>query len=331
MFYSMLAEVVTWGGLVGTILAVALAVRASLMLTPVLLRKAHLEWLRSFSSDSIEEKTANTTKNVAGVNKSLEVEKPPARQALFNPYEEGLFRPRRQPVLRMFDVTLSLVCLGCFFPVFAVVAVLTRIDSPGPVLFLQRRVGKHGREFFVFKFRTMYMDAEQRLEAMMRASERIGPVFKTRQDPRITRVGRILRRYSLDELPQLLNVLRGEMSLVGPRPALPREVSLYSSVQRLRLSVMPGLTGLWQISGREAMNFERSIDLDLDYIKRRSIGLYLHILLMTIPAVLGVGSGSSYTELRRSREDVASKNPSDDSIPLTSWKDLVHPDRLFTS
>ena len=187
---------------------------------------------------------------------------------------------------RVLDFLISGIALFALLLPFAVIALLIRLDSPGPVLFIQRRVGKDGREFSVFKFRSMFMDAEQRLEILLGANERTGPVFKMRQDPRVTRVGRFLRRSSFDELPQLLNILRGEMSLVGPRPALPREVALYSPEQRQRLSVTPGLTGLWQVSGRANLTFEQSMELDLEYIRRQSFALNVVLLARTVPAVL---------------------------------------------
>lgn len=187
---------------------------------------------------------------------------------------------------RALDFVVSFAVLLLLLPLFALIALFIRLDSSGPVLFIQRRVGKNGREFSVFKFRSMYMDAEQRLEILLGANERTGPVFKMRQDPRTTRVGRLLRRSSFDELPQLLNILRGEMSLVGPRPALPREVALYSPDQCRRLSVTPGLTGLWQVSGRANLSFEQSMDLDLEYIRRQSFALNLLLLARTVPAVL---------------------------------------------
>ena len=171
-------------------------------------------------------------------------------------------------------------------PLLAAIALLIRLDSPGPVLFIQKRVGKDGVEFPVFKFRSMFTNAEDRLASVLDANERSGPVFKMRLDPRVTRVGRPLRRCSLDEVPQLLNVLRGEMSLVGPRPALPREVALYTPEQKLRLSVTPGLTGLWQVSGRATLSFEQSVALDLEYVRRQSVGLNVVLILKTIPAVL---------------------------------------------
>jgi lipopolysaccharide/colanic/teichoic acid biosynthesis glycosyltransferase len=187
---------------------------------------------------------------------------------------------------RTLDVTVSSAALLLLMPILAIIALLIRLDSAGSVLFIQRRVGKNGQEFPVFKFRSMYIDAEKRLDTLLGANERTGPVFKMRQDPRVTRVGRVLRKFSLDELPQLLNVLRGEMSLVGPRPALPREVALYTPEQRLRLSVTPGLTGLWQVSGRANLSFEKSMELDLEYIHRQSFTFNLVLLARTVPAVV---------------------------------------------
>ena len=203
---------------------------------------------------------------------------------------EPIVRVRTSPadaaLRRTLDVLVSLVALLFLFPLLCFVALLIRLDSPGPVLFVQTRVGRNGREFRVFKFRSMFTDAEDRLEGVLEGNERTGPVFKMRRDPRITRIGRPLRRCSLDEVPQLINVLRGEMSLVGPRPALPREVALYTPEQGLRLSVTPGLTGLWQVSGRASLSFERSIELDLEYVRRQSVGLNVVLILRTIPAVL---------------------------------------------
>ncbi len=191
----------------------------------------------------------------------------------------------------MLDILGAGLGLLLLFPSLALIVLLIRLDSPGPALFIQRRAGKGGREFPLFKFRSMYLDAEDRLEALLKTNEREGPVFKMRTDPRITRAGRLLRRYSLDEVPQLLNVLRGEMSLVGPRPALPREVALYTPTQRLRLSVTPGLTGLWQVSGRADLSFEESMELDMEYIRRQSFALNLLLIARTIPAVL-TGNGA---------------------------------------
>jgi len=187
---------------------------------------------------------------------------------------------------RALDLLLTTLCLMLLWPLFAIIALCIKLDSPGPVLFKQKRVGKDAQEFWFYKFRSMITDAEDKRHLLEIHNERSGPVFKMRNDPRITRVGRVLRKFSLDELPQLLNVLKGEMSLVGPRPALPRETALYTPRQRQRLIGLPGVTGLWQVSGRASLSFERSIELDLYYIERQSLGLYLRILLLTIPAVL---------------------------------------------
>ncbi|MDQ2687283.1 MAG: sugar transferase [Armatimonadota bacterium] len=188
--------------------------------------------------------------------------------------------------LRALDVALSAVLLLTLLPLFAVITLAVCLDSRGPVLFRQTRVGQGGRRFCLLKFRSMVTDAEARRETLELYNERTGPVFKMRRDPRVTRIGRWLRRWSLDELPQLLNVLRGDMSLVGPRPALPSEVDRYSDLQRARLTVPPGLTGLWQVSGRASLSFERAVELDLLYVQRRSLSLNLSILLRTLPAVL---------------------------------------------
>ena len=188
--------------------------------------------------------------------------------------------------LRVLDVLSRRPPLLLLLPVFLLLALAVRLDSPGPILFVQNRVGRDGREFPFFKFRSMVADAEARRVGLEARNERSGPVFKMRGDPRVTRVGRVLRKYSLDELPQLLNVLRGDMSLVGPRPALPAEVAQYTPRQRQRLHVTPGLTGLWQVSGRAGLTFERSIELDLFYIQRQSLWLNLRILALTVPAVL---------------------------------------------
>ncbi|MGS0466777.1 sugar transferase [Cobetia marina] len=162
-----------------------------------------------------------------------------------------------------------------------------RLESPGPVLFGQERIGRHGKPFKLWKFRSMYIDAEERLRELQAANESEGGVlFKMKQDPRITRVGRIIRKLSIDELPQLWNVLRGEMALVGPRPALAREVALYEARARMRLDATPGLTGLWQVSGRSDLSFEQQIHLDLFYLHRQGIKEDIKLLLRTIPAVL---------------------------------------------
>jgi exopolysaccharide biosynthesis polyprenyl glycosylphosphotransferase len=187
---------------------------------------------------------------------------------------------------RAIDLVGSLVLLALFLPLMLLVAAAIKLTSPGPVLFRQRRCTLHGREFWMYKFRTMVNEAEQlRLELETR-NEVAGPVFKMRNDPRITRIGRFLRRYSLDELPQLFNVLRGDMSLVGPRPPIPAEVRQYQDWQRRRLSMRPGLTCIWQTAGRNAVSFEDWMKLDLQYIDNWSLGLDMRILLKTPQAML---------------------------------------------
>jgi exopolysaccharide biosynthesis polyprenyl glycosylphosphotransferase len=187
---------------------------------------------------------------------------------------------------RAFDLVVAGVALILCAPLMLLVAALVRTDTPGPVLFRQQRVGMNGRRFTMLKFRTMVAGAERLRTAMAEQNEMDGPVFKIRCDPRLTRIGRYLRRSSLDELPQLWNVLRGDMSIVGPRPPLPQEVHQYQSWQRRRLSVRPGLTCLWQVSGRNDIGFERWMKMDLEYIDNWSWGLDLKILLRTLPAMV---------------------------------------------
>jgi exopolysaccharide biosynthesis polyprenyl glycosylphosphotransferase len=188
---------------------------------------------------------------------------------------------------RATDITFTCMGLLVIWPVFVAIALMIVLDSPGPVLYRQQRVGKDGRLFQMLKFRSMHRDADQRRAALSGANEATGPLFKMRNDPRVTRVGRILRRTSLDELPQLLNVLRGEMSLVGPRPPLPSEVEEYEEWQLGRLRAVPGMTGLWQVSGRSEVSFHDMVRLDLHYIRNWSLSLDLEILWRTLPAVLG--------------------------------------------
>ena len=193
-------------------------------------------------------------------------------------------------VKRSFDVVASLVALVLLAPVLAVIAVLIARDSAGGVLYRQQRVGRDGEPFSILKFRSMSADADAR-RADLTADDGKG-LFKLVDDPRITGIGRVLRRYSLDELPQLVNVLRGEMSLVGPRPALPSEVAGYDELERRRLAVTPGLSGLWQVSGRSDLSWVDGIRLDLHYIERWTLALDLQILWRTGRAV--VGSSGAY-------------------------------------
>jgi lipopolysaccharide/colanic/teichoic acid biosynthesis glycosyltransferase len=179
-----------------------------------------------------------------------------------------------------------------FAPLLLVVAVLIKCTSEGPVLFTQERYGLNKRIFRIFKFRTMIVNAEAAQAALEHMNEGTGPTFKIRRDPRITKIGAILRRTSIDELPQLINILRGDMSFVGPRPMNKRDVGLFSEAWLMRrFSVKPGLTGLWQVSGRSDVSFDRWIALDLNYIDNWSLLLDLRILAMTVPAVLkGTGA-----------------------------------------
>ena len=187
---------------------------------------------------------------------------------------------------RAFDLTGSLLLLALLSPILLAVAVVVRLDSPGPVLFKQERVGAGGQRFTMYKFRSMVIDAEARLEALKAQSEGNVVMFKLKADPRITRAGGFLRRYSLDELPQLLNVFNGSMSLVGPRPPLPSEVELYQNHVHRRLMVRPGLTGLWQVSGRSLLSWDDTVRLDLYYVENWSVAGDIAILLKTFRAVL---------------------------------------------
>ena len=180
----------------------------------------------------------------------------------------------------------AVVLLAVLAPLLAGVALCVRLTSPGPVLFRQVRVGRDGREFRIFKFRSMYVDAEARLAELRHLNEHDGVLFKMRDDPRVTPVGRWLRRLSLDELPQLFNVVTGQMSLVGPRPPLPAEVAAYADDVRRRLAVKPGMTGLWQVSGRSDLSWEETVRLDLRYVENWSLSLDLIILLRTMTAVV---------------------------------------------
>jgi exopolysaccharide biosynthesis polyprenyl glycosylphosphotransferase len=187
---------------------------------------------------------------------------------------------------RLIDASLSLVILIILSPLLLLVAILIKLTSPGPVLFVQTRVGMNQRQFKLYKFRSMVANAEERKSALLHLNERDGPAFKIENDPRITPLGRFLRKTSIDELPQLVNVLTGEMSLVGPRPPLPQEVEEYEWLFRKRLSVKPGITCIWQISGRNNVSFERWMEMDHEYIENWNVWLDLQILLKTIPAVL---------------------------------------------
>jgi len=202
--------------------------------------------------------------------------------------EEALY-----PLLkRTMDLAVSVVAILFFLPLFLVIALMIRFDSPGPVFFRQTRVGKDGKPFSFLKFRSMIKDAEHHKEALRELNEAEEPLFKIEKDPRVTRVGRILRKTSLDELPQMLNVLRGDMSLVGPRPHLPEEVSEYEEAQWKRLSVTPGITCLWQATNRRSTHFSEWIESDLEYVRRRSLRLDMEIMLRTVKIVVSLKEAS---------------------------------------
>ena len=189
-------------------------------------------------------------------------------------------------VMRATDIVGATLLLLLGSPIWLCFALLIKLTSPGEVILRQTRIGQRGRPFTCYKFRSMYQNAEQVLDSLLARNEAQGPLFKMKDDPRVTPIGKFMRRISLDEVPQLFNVIRGEMSLVGPRPPLPREVAQYEEWQKERLAMKPGMTGLWQVRGRSDLSFDEGVLMDLYYIQNWSLRLYYHILLRTIPAVL---------------------------------------------
>ncbi|EOD7438365.1 sugar transferase [Enterococcus faecium] len=188
---------------------------------------------------------------------------------------------------RLGDIVFSILGLIFFSPVFVVIMLLIKVENlKGSVFFKQERVGKEGRIFHIYKFRTMVVEAEQLLDSLTTMNEMDGPIFKIKDDPRITRVGKYLRKTSLDEFPQFINVLKGEMSLIGPRPPLPREVEKYTQRDLVRLTVKPGCTGLWQVSGRNNVNFDEMINLDLQYIQNQALTQDIKIFFKTLKVII---------------------------------------------
>ncbi|HET7769308.1 MAG TPA: sugar transferase, partial [Chloroflexota bacterium] len=200
---------------------------------------------------------------------------------------ESALRGVNLALKRAMDVVLAGIALIAAAPILAIVALAVRIESPGPIFYPQLRVGKNG-PFKIHKVRSMYQDADERKAELEQGNEAGGVIFKMKNDPRRTRVGRIIRKLSLDELPQVWNVFKGDMSIVGPRPPLPQEVEQYDEWHKRRLEVTPGLTGLWQVSGRSDLPFDEMVMLDLYYIENWSLGLDLKIILQTIPAVVSM-------------------------------------------
>ncbi|OIJ22477.1 multidrug MFS transporter [Anaerobacillus alkalidiazotrophicus] len=189
---------------------------------------------------------------------------------------------------RMMDIVGSLFGLLLLLPLFMIVAVIIKIEDPkGGVFFKQVRIGKDEKEFYMYKFRSMVTDAEDRLQDLLKHNETTGAMFKMKDDPRVTKIGKFIRKTSIDELPQLWNVLKGEMSLVGPRPPLPREVEEYSDYDKQRLLVSPGCTGLWQVSGRSNIGFDEMVELDLKYIKERTVLFDMKLILKTVLVLFG--------------------------------------------
>jgi lipopolysaccharide/colanic/teichoic acid biosynthesis glycosyltransferase len=207
------------------------------------------------------------------------------------PAEYRLSSVRRYRADRALDVLGSFALLTLLLPSLLVLSLAVAATSRGGVFYRQIRVGHHGQLFTILKFRTMHAEGHARRPELQSLDDGNGMLFKIRSDPRVTAVGKVLRRFSLDELPQLLNVLRGDMALVGPRPALPEEVARYTATSRQRLLVKPGITGLWQVSGRSDLTWSDSVRLDLQYVQQRSLWLDVRILLRTVPAVLS-GAGA---------------------------------------
>ncbi|WP_435368104.1 sugar transferase [Neobacillus niacini] len=191
-------------------------------------------------------------------------------------------------VKRCIDILGATVGIVLLSFLFVVVAILIKIEDPkGAVLFSQKRIGLNGKEFKMYKFRSMVSNAEEKLENLLKYNEVSGAMFKMKDDPRITKIGKFIRKTSIDELPQLINVLKGDMSLVGPRPPLPREVAEYSEYDKQRLMVIPGCTGLWQVSGRNSLGFTEMVELDLEYIRERSLVFDVKIIFKTVFVLFG--------------------------------------------
>ena len=204
----------------------------------------------------------------------------------------GNIEPRKGMIYlflkRMMDILGSVIGLILLSPLFILVALAIKIEDPkGKVFFAQKRCGKDNKPFPMYKFRSMVSNAEELLEELMEQNEMDGPVFKIKEDPRITKVGKFIRKTSIDELPQLFNILMGDMSIVGPRPAIPHEVAEYDDYQRQRLLVKPGLTCIWQVSGRNSIGFDEWVDMDLEYIEKRNLWMDIKLIFKTVGVLFG--------------------------------------------
>jgi exopolysaccharide biosynthesis WecB/TagA/CpsF family protein len=242
---------------------------------PAILRKSGLEWVWRFAIEPRRMFKRYILGNPAFVLRSL-------RSRL----SEVLSFSWDNALRRVLDLILSGGALVALTPLIALIGIAIKLESSGPVFFTQTRVGKNGELFKIYKFRSMFADAEARRAAVLHTSQRKGVCFKNKNDPRVTRVGKLLRRFSLDELPQILNVFKGQMAVVGPRPALPQEVAAYPAKALGRLDIKPGLTGLWQVSGRAEVSFDRMINMDLAYAKSRTIYSDIAMIALTFRAVL---------------------------------------------
>ena len=197
-------------------------------------------------------------------------------------------------VKRIIDIIGSIIGLIVFAPVILFVVVQIKMEDGGSIIYKQTRVGKNGKTFMMLKFRSMVENAHEMKNTLLQQNEATGPMFKMKDDPRVTNIGKLMRTHSFDEIPQFINILRGEMTLVGPRPALPEEVSTYSVLASKRLNVTPGLTGLWQVSGRSDLSYSQMINLDLEYVEKQSIGFDLKILFKTFIQMVTPGNSGAY-------------------------------------
>jgi len=247
-------------------------------------------WKQATSENRPPEDMIARLEAVRALERRLDKAREPNRIGLA--FREFLADKVYPAVKRGIDVSLVSILLYFTWPIFAIVAFLIWLDDPGPVIYTQTRIGKHGKPFRFPKFRSMVLDADKLKDKFLAQNEMKGGItFKMKRDPRIIPIGFVIRKYSLDELPQLWSILRGDLTLVGPRPPVPREVALYTSSDRRRLEAVPGLTCIWQVSGRSDIPFPRQVELDVEYLEQRSLLLDLRILIATIPAVI-TGKGA---------------------------------------
>ena len=242
----------------------------------------------------IENKTIKDIPNLVKLHKKIEISRlKPCPYWIARNFNLSLRKPAQWLLKRFIDLSGSLLGLLIFSPLLIATALAIKLDSRGPVLFKQKRIGLYGKQFYMYKFRSMKLDAEKKLSLIKDYNETNEVMFKMENDPRITKVGKLIRKYSLDEFPQLINVIKGEMSLVGPRPPLPEEVDNYQDWHYVRFASTPGLTGIWQISGRaEIKDFDTVVAMDYKYINNWNVLLDLYLILKTVPIVISAkGAG----------------------------------------